>query len=908
MSRLRIAYSARRWRRAGCSGRRSPFCVGRRLETSLDDPGALRSDRGGRGRLCAASATGAWALGLGRLAVQSALGETLRAEIDITASRREEAASLRVRVAPPEAYRAAGRRLQRRAAWHPGHRAAPPRRPPFLRVTSDRVGAGAVRRRDPRAHLVDRPAGARIHAAVRSAGRTRSRHRPADGRWRTPRRRRRRAPPAPAPVAPAAPPLPRPRRAATAAARLRTGRRRPPPPTSAGADEYAVAAATRCRASPAHQRPGVSLDQMLVSLYRGNPRRLHRQQHEPAARRRACCGAHRRAGRRGSARPRRKQVIQAQSADFGAYRQRLAGGVPADQAERAGAPGRAARCRPRSRTASRRAAGSRDKLTLSQGRPCRHAPEAEQVSRQAETEGQRGHAWPSCRQNVEELKKLQGAAAGCRSRRGRRPARSRTGAPPAVAPAAKPAAGTRRRPPTPAARPPPAAVAPPPLRLRARRPPLGARAGRRSAAARPRSPPLPRRRPDQLPPACRRPPRPWHAAHRRAAPAGRRAERRSAALLDNPLAAAAAPALLVALLAGLGFYRCAAAGKDSGETSFLESRLQPDSFFGASGGQRIDTRDADRRVVVDELLAEPARRDRRRRSGGRGRRLPRLRPRPAGRGDPQGGDARQPRAPGDPHQAARGLCQAARHQGLRAAGHAALRADQRRRARTGPRRRSSAARSIPRTRCTSRAAARRRCRPRRRPRSVEPLGASTMPQSVLPTSRSGLPAAAATRAFERRARPSISTSTCARRARAPEPDEPRSRCRRAAAEAGEGLEFDLPIARRAQAAAAAAPAEHDAADFDLQRPVARSRRRQRRRSTCAATCADFGDLDLPADGGAGRRRDDPLARKLELAEEFRQIGDNEGARDLLEEVVGQGQRRAEGQGPEHARQPGLMPA
>jgi pilus assembly protein FimV len=30
---------------------------------------------------------------------------------------------------------------------------------------------------------------------------------------------------------------------------------------------------------------------------------------------------------------------------------------------------------------------------------------------------------------------------------------------------------------------------------------------------------------------------------------------------------------------------------ESGETSFLESRLQPDSFFGASGGQRIDTRE-----------------------------------------------------------------------------------------------------------------------------------------------------------------------------------------------------------------------------------------------------------------------------------------------------------------------------
>ena len=30
----------------------------------------------------------------------------------------------------------------------------------------------------------------------------------------------------------------------------------------------------------------------------------------------------------------------------------------------------------------------------------------------------------------------------------------------------------------------------------------------------------------------------------------------------------------------------------------------------------------------------------------------------------------------------------------------------------------------------------------------------------------------------------------------------------------------------------------------------------------------------------------PFARKIELAEEFRQIGDLEGARDLLEEVLG----------------------
>ena len=47
------------------------------------------------------------------------------------------------------------------------------------------------------------------------------------------------------------------------------------------------------------------------------------------------------------------------------------------------------------------------------------------------------------------------------------------------------------------------------------------------------------------------------------------------------------------LLGGYGLWRYSQRSKkDSGETSFLESRLQPDSFFGASGGQRIDTRDA----------------------------------------------------------------------------------------------------------------------------------------------------------------------------------------------------------------------------------------------------------------------------------------------------------------------------
>ncbi|MDO8419212.1 MAG: FimV/HubP family polar landmark protein, partial [Rubrivivax sp.] len=60
-------------------------------------------------------------------------------------------------------------------------------------------------------------------------------------------------------------------------------------------------------------------------------------------------------------------------------------------------------------------------------------------------------------------------------------------------------------------------------------------------------------------------------------------------LLDNPLLLPGA-GVLVALLAGLGLWRLRGSmRKPAGETSFLESRLQPDSFFGASGGQRVDT-------------------------------------------------------------------------------------------------------------------------------------------------------------------------------------------------------------------------------------------------------------------------------------------------------------------------------
>jgi pilus assembly protein FimV len=63
-------------------------------------------------------------------------------------------------------------------------------------------------------------------------------------------------------------------------------------------------------------------------------------------------------------------------------------------------------------------------------------------------------------------------------------------------------------------------------------------------------------------------------------------------------------------------------------------------------------------------------------------------------------------------------------------------------------------------------------------------------------------------------------------------------------------------------------------------------------SDLAAPAAAPGPVTVPSSFGdsglSGFDEDDaadPLSRKLELAEEFRQIGDMEGARDLLEEVV-----------------------
>jgi pilus assembly protein FimV len=64
---------------------------------------------------------------------------------------------------------------------------------------------------------------------------------------------------------------------------------------------------------------------------------------------------------------------------------------------------------------------------------------------------------------------------------------------------------------------------------------------------------------------------------------------------------------------------------------------------------------------------------------------------------------------------------------------------------------------------------------------------------------------------------------------------------------------------------------------------------------------DFGEFGVQGSGDDPMDDDaDPLARKVELAEEFRQIGDMEGARDLLEEVL------AKAEGPLKAKAQGML--
>ncbi|MBT9504949.1 MAG: hypothetical protein IV092_27170 [Burkholderiaceae bacterium] len=511
------------------------------------------------------AASGAWGLGLGRLNVQSALGEGLRAEIDVTSLSPEEAGTLKVRVAPPEAYRATGVDYNLVLSGTQVSLARRSNGQPYLRINSDRVvqepfvdlileinwASGRLVREytllfDPPVNRAPAPATVATAPVISPA--------PA-------------APaPAPAPVASAAPAVTAPVRPAPVAeapaprpapTQARSAPEPAPKPAAAkpspsAASEYEVRPGDNLsRIASRTQASGVSLDQMLVSLYRANPDAfVENNMNRLKAGATLKVPSSEEAG--GLSNAEARQIIQAQSADFDAYRQRLASGAPLiarKDSERQSAGKVQAAVEDR-----KAAATTPDKLTLSKPGTA-GAPAEAKVSKDTEKKDSAARVAELTR-NVEELKKLSTVASGAVS--GKTSAAPMAAAPaPAPAPTPAPAVAVIAKPVEPvaasavAAAPGPAPVASVPAPTPAPKPPV--------AAA-----PAPAEEPGLL-----------------------------SQLMDNSLVLPIS-AVVLALLAGLGWYRLRGRGGNknaAGETAFSESRLQPDSFFGNTGGQRVDTRD-----------------------------------------------------------------------------------------------------------------------------------------------------------------------------------------------------------------------------------------------------------------------------------------------------------------------------
>ena len=333
------------------------------------------------------------ALGLGRLAVQSALGETLKAEIEVTSITPEEASSLKLRVAPPEAYRAAGVEYNAALAGADVQVVRRPDGRSVLRVTSERavlepfvdviIEATWASGRLVREYtmLFDPPV--TRQAAAPAATSPVVAPTPAT------------ATPIPAPAAPATAQAPAPA-AAPAPATTRAPAPRPAPvaprpavaaaaePAAAGGvDQYRVRPGdTLSRIAGKTQRAGVSLDQMLVSLFRANPQAfMAENMNRLKAGTVLTVPAADEAGKVASKDAR--DVIIAQSNDFAAYRQRLASGVTTTAQT---APPRQAAGKVQAQVDDRKqsSATTPDRLTLSQGGVKASAPEAK-VSKAAES-------------------------------------------------------------------------------------------------------------------------------------------------------------------------------------------------------------------------------------------------------------------------------------------------------------------------------------------------------------------------------------------------------------------------------------------------------------------------------------------------------------------------------------------
>lgn len=528
-------------------------------------------------------ANDASALALGRVTVQSALGEPLRAEIDLPQINAAEAESLRAAPATPEVFRSQGLefspsvnnmqvQLQRRAdgTMYLRLTSSRPINDPFVDLVIDATwSSGHIVRSY--TMLFDPPALRRPPAAVT-----------ASPQMAAP------AAPAPAaralPAAPAAAPTPAPEIASTAPAS-------PPTPATAGRPTPRAAAARAAAPAPAAASPaagevtvragdtagriaganrpdGVSLDQMLVAMMRANPDAFVRG-NVNRLRTGAVLQIPDAAQAQATSASEARQIITAQSRDFNEFRRRLASSAPTTEMA---AAQRSASGSVQTQVEDKKpATAAPDKLTLSKG-----GVQAQKAEEQLAKDKQANDAaarMAELNKNISDLNKLNAASTGA-------PA----GSAPATVASAAPAVATATVPGIPAsptAPEIPASAAQPAASQPTSSPaaPASASAGADAAATSIPAEPAPAA---SAPAAA---PRPAPVV-----PAPIDEPSFIGGLLEDPLLAGGALAIVLALL-GYGGYRVAQRRRNQNgvDSSFMESRLAPDSFFGASGGQRVDT-------------------------------------------------------------------------------------------------------------------------------------------------------------------------------------------------------------------------------------------------------------------------------------------------------------------------------
>jgi pilus assembly protein FimV len=527
--------------------------------------------------LLGAYATDASALALGRITVQSALGEPLSAQIDIPEINADEVASLRAVVASPDAFKAAG--LDYNAALSD------------VKITLEKRADGSYFLRLKSSRPVNEPFMDLILESSWASGRV---VRDYTMLFDPPALRQNQQPitaqaaPAPSPATQSQKPAARTPSTSTPTSRAPTTAAAPMP-AGEGKQVTVKSGDTAGRIASANKPPAVSLDQMLVAMLRANPD--------------AFVGGNVNRLRSGAVlgMPSQeqaalippedaRQTLVAQSRDFNEFRRRLAETVPSTKiaaAERQSSGKITAQVEEKKPSAA-----SPDKLTLSKAAAQGKASATEDKIAKQRAAQDTATRVAELNKNISDLNKLgKPSATAAPTAPAAAPSTAKPGIPvpigapanvgkPASAPAAAPAPApmATAAPVVAAASAPAAATSPSTMAASAVAPTASATLASASSATPNSSAPVATAAKPASKPAAK-------AA--KAAPPPETSFLDD--LLDNPLILAGI-GLVVALGAGFGFYRIQQRKKTAQvDSSFLESRLQPDSFFGASGGQRIDT-------------------------------------------------------------------------------------------------------------------------------------------------------------------------------------------------------------------------------------------------------------------------------------------------------------------------------